>query len=474
MQILDVPSLKLGSSFAEPLFHKSGRKLLAARTTLTQAHVEALLRSGINQVYLASSTAEVLEHAKAQFNTVPVSDLAVGMTAEADLMTPDGVVIIQLNEQVEDHHIAALRDSGITCLYAKPAADMDAVRRHLEEMARVVTGRLDGLIRRGEYLRVPEARDPFLREVHTEPHDVLNINAVQLMRRRLSARLQPLYGLLETGRSPDHVLLEEIARDLLDLMRTEPRQVSQLAMMTARREDYLPDHAISVSVLSMAIGAHMGLAKEMVQEVILGALLFDVGMLMVPKRIRQSTGGLTDSDRQRVRGHPVYSVTIMEQITGLSPIPRLIGYQHHERLNGSGYPGGHQVDNVSEFARIIAVADVFAASTNPRSYKSAKLPYNAMEEVVIMAHKGLLDTRVVKALLTAIGLFPVGSYVALSNGDVAQVVGANAVRIDRPLVRIYSGDAPGPTVDLVDAKYAHLKIVKAIPTPTLIGEKMPA
>jgi HD-GYP domain-containing protein (c-di-GMP phosphodiesterase class II) len=472
MQILEVASLKLGAAFPEPLFHKTGRKLLAARTTLTQLHVDALLRSGITLVYEATSAAEVLEHVNARLNTVNVADLAVGMTAEADLMTPDGVVMIQLNEQVEEHHIAALRDSGIVYLFAKPPADVDEVRKSLEDMARVVTNRLEGLIRRGEYLQAPESRDPFLKEVGSGAGDVLNLNGVHLMRRRLSARLQPLYGMLETGRSPAHEPLEEIARDLMDLMKSEPRQFSQLAMMTPRKEDYLPDHAISVAVLSMAIAAHLQLAKDMITQVILGALLFDVGMLMVPKRIRQSSGTLTDADRQRVRAHPIYSVTMMEQIPGITPIPRLMGYQHHERLSGGGYPVGAPVANVSDFARIVAVADVFAASTNPRSYKSAKLPYNAMEELVIMAHKGLLDTRVVKALLSAIGLFPVGSFVALSNGDTAQVVGANAARIDRPVLRLMAGgEEGGPVMDLLDEKYGGYRIVKAIPTPTLAGEK---
>ena len=472
MKILDVTTLALGSSFPEPLFHKTGRKLLAARTTLTQLHVDALLRAGINQVYLATSAAEVLQHVNAQLATVNVADLTVGMVAEADLMTPDGVVMVQRNEQVEDHHIAALKDSGIAYLFARPPADVDAVREGLEVMARLVTNRLETLIRRGEYLHGPESRDPFLKDVGKGTGEVLNLNAVHLMRRRLSARLQPLYGMLETGRSPAHEPLEEIARDLMDLMKAEPRQFSQLAMMTPRKDDYLPDHALSVAVLSMAIAAHMNLSRDHVAQVILGALLFDVGMLMVPKRIRVGSGTLTEADRQRVRTHPIYSVTMMEQIPGISPIPRLMGYQHHERLNGSGYPAAAPAENISEFSRIVAVADVFAASTGPRGYKSSKLPYNAMEEVVIMAHKGLLDSRVVKAFLSAIGLFPVGSYVTLSNGDTAQVIGANALRIDRPVLRLVLED--DAIVDLLDPKCAHLKIVKAIPTPTLVGEKQPA
>ena len=474
MQILEVSNLKPGADYPQPLFHKSGRKLLAARTTLTQLHIDALLRTGIKQVYLADSAEPVLELASAQHHPIPVSELQLGSCVETDVMTPDGVVIIQQNEQVEEHHLAALRDSNISYVFAKPPVDVDAARHTLDAMTRVVTGRLEGMIRRGEYLNAPVAVDPFLRELAPNGgSEALNLNAIQLMRRRLSSRLQPIYGKLETGNSPDHDPLEEIATDLLDLMRSEPRQFTQLATMTTRRDDYLPDHAISVAVLAMAIAAHMSISKDQIRHVILGALLFDVGMLMVPRRIRVSSGILTDADRQRVQAHPLYSVTMMEQISGLSAIPRMMGYQHHERLTGQGYPTGTAGAAVSEFSRILAVADIFAASVNPRMYKSAKLPYNAMEELVIMTHKGLLDTRVTKALLSAVGLFPVGSFVTLSNQETAQVVGANAARIDRPLVRVLEGGEPfGPLIDLADAKAAHLKVVKAVPTPLTVSERV--
>lgn len=476
MQILDVANLKPGRVFSESLFHLSGRKLLAAKTQLTQMHIDALLHSGIHQIFMAENVRPVLEFANTPPRTVSIQELVIGQTAETDLMTPDGIVIIQQNEQVEEHHVAACRDSGIDYLIARPSADMDSIRATLQDLARIVTGRQEALIRRGEYLRAPEARDPFLAMINFPPvSDVLNINAIQLLRRRLSSRLQPVYGLIETGKQPHHEVLLDITGDLLDLMRSEPRQFSQLALMTARREDYLPDHAISVAVISMAIAAHMNLSLDLIKEVVLGALLFDVGMLVVPRRIRSSSGVLGEADRQRVQQHPIFSLSMMEQVPGLSPIPRLMGYQHHERLNGRGYPSGTNGPNISDFARIITAADIFAASTNPRAYKTQKLPYGAMEELVHMAHQGFLDPRVVKAMLSAIGLFPVGSYVLLSNNMNAQVVGANAARIDRPLIRpINPGGTVSAMVDLSNPQYNHIKVIRAVPAPTLLAEQTAA
>lgn len=467
MQIIDVANIKAGQTFSQPLFHPSGRKLLTANTLVTPLHLEALVRTGVSQVYLADSARDVVNLADAGATLVAVADLLVGSTAETDLMTPDGVVIVQQNEQIEDHHLAALRDSAVDFVIARPPADAETVHATMQSLARVVLARVEAQIKRGEYQRAPEALDPLLGRIPVpRTLEVLNLNAVQLLRRRLSSRLQPVYGMLETGKSPDMKVLEGITDDLMDQMRSEPRQFSQLALMTARREDYLPDHAISVAVLAMAIATHMGLAQAQVREVVLGALLFDVGMLLIPKRVRTGSGALSPGDRERVQEHPVMSITLMEHITELSAIPRIMGYQHHERLNGTGYPAHAVGDAISDYARIIAVADVFAASTNPRAYKTAKLPYNAMEELVHLAHRGQVDVRAVKALLAAIGLFPVGSFVVLSNGIQAQVVGANATRIDRPLLcPLTPGGLPGAIIDLSEAKYERVKVVRAIAAP---------
>ncbi len=266
-------------------------QLLAAKTELTQLHLDALIRSGIKQVFRAHTANSVLEFTNTPAKLISVASLVLGTTAETDFLTPDGVVIIQQNEQVEEHHIAALRDSGVDFVLSRPVADVDKICTTLQDLARVVTTRIENSMQRGEYMRAPESLDPFIKSINfPATTKILDPNAIQLLRRRLASRLQPVYGLLETGKIPNHQSLLEITAELLDWMRSEPRQFSQLALMSAGREDYLPDHAISMAVLSMAIAAHMRLSLEMVKEVILGALLCDVGMLALPKRIRCSAG----------------------------------------------------------------------------------------------------------------------------------------------------------------------------------------
>ncbi len=473
MQIIDISKQTPGTVFSEPLFHSSGRQLLPAKTILTQEHISSLVRSGINQVFVAPNVRPVLEFAKTPQIIVAADKLVVGAVAQADLLTPDGVLMIQHNDPIEEHHVAALQDSGIDYLIQRPQANMETVRAALQDLSRVVVNRMEQQIKHGEHMRAPESKDPLKNAIPQPKDEILALNSINLLRRRLSSRLQPVYGLLETGKAASVEILEDITNDLLELMKSEPRQFSQLALMTARREDHLPDHALSVAVLAMAMATQLGLALEQVKEVIIGSMLFDVGMLVIPKRIRVGSGELSTADRQRVREHPILSVSMMEQIPSLSAIPRLIGFQHHERLNATGYPMGATTAQISDYASIVAVADIYAASTNPRAYKSQKLPYTAMEELVHLAHRGLVDTKMVRALLAAVGLFPVGSCVQLSDGTTAQVVGANSTRIDRPLlVRLDKQGAQSTSlIDLSSAPYAALKIIKAVPVPTYLADK---
>ena len=238
MQILEVTQLKIGQRFSSTLFHSSGRKLLAPQTELTQLHLDALLRTGVGQVFMADNAKAVLEFTHSAASFISVRDLQLGQVAETDLMTPDGVVIVQQNEQIEEHHIAALNDSGIDYLIPRAPADAESVCALLQDLARVVLSRVDTQIKRGEYLRAPEDRDPLKNNIPKPTgQEILNLNAIQLLRRRLSSRLQPVYGQLETGKSPPLEALETTANDLLDLMRTEPRQFCQLAMSTQRRDE---------------------------------------------------------------------------------------------------------------------------------------------------------------------------------------------------------------------------------------------
>jgi HD-GYP domain-containing protein (c-di-GMP phosphodiesterase class II) len=175
-------------------------------------------------------------------------------------------------------------------------------------------------------------------------------------------------------------------------------------------------------------------------------------MMLVPQHILESTGPLTTADRFEVLKHPLYIANALSNRNDISHNAKATAYQIHERMNGSGYPRKRQHPQIHPFARIGAVADTYLAMVSPRNGRSGLSPYDAVEKLLYATRIGLFDPAVMRALLHAVSLFPVGSVVTLSDGRSARVSRANHSQYDRPVVEILSDDAyvDGEIVDLAD------------------------
>jgi HD-GYP domain-containing protein (c-di-GMP phosphodiesterase class II) len=262
--------------------------------------------------------------------------------------------------------------------------------------------------------------------------------------------------------------LDPVLSDLLDRLGRHPTRFTQLALLCPRREDYLPDHAYTVAVLAMAIAHQLHWPDDEIRQLGQAGLLFDLGMLLVPERIRTGACQLTDVDRARVRRHPIFTLTMLEVVGDTPIMVRLAALQHQERENGSGYPQGKRREGICDLARVLAVADSFAAATEPRHYRRPKLPYIAMEETLRAASLLVLWKPAVRALVQAAGLFPVGSYLKLSDGRNASVIAANAKQVDRPTVQPLHGDGrpKGDAIDLAAVPADEVAIVRPLATAT--------
>jgi len=237
---------------------------------------------------------------------------------------------------------------------------------------------------------------------------------------------------------------------LMEHLRACPARFGMLASFPCGSDDYLPCHAYKLAVLALAAARQLCWSLEDARRVGLSAMFCDVGMLVVPLEVRAGSGELSDLQRSGVLQHPMAALPLSRDLELLDPIVLLAALQHHERDNGSGYPHGSGRSRICDHARLLAVADVFAAATEPRPYRPAKLPHTAIEELIRAALSGQLWPKGVQAFLQAVGLFPVGSYVRLWDGRCAQVVAANPRHIGRPVVQPLSADcAPdGPEIDL--------------------------
>lgn len=320
-------------------------------------------------------------------------------------------------------------------------------------------------------LRVQIGPDPvqlYAHEDHTWPDE----ERLARFRADRVAALTELYSRCLAGLPTPVAQGLELVDELLDLLVRYPQQYTQLSLLFPRGDDFLTDHAYSTGVLCVAIAARLGWSREDVRCCGLAGLLSDLGMAMIPREIRTASRPLTDTEINRVWRHSTWSVVLMEDIEGLPESVRRAAYQHHERENGSGYPLRVRSSKICDYARVIAVADAYAATTHPRPFRRPISPYQVIEQLIRVGAERMYDRKVVRALVESTGLFPVGSHVRLSSGEIGQVIGAHTAMPDRPIVRVYRLNAgrsvPGPRIDLADFEPWTLHVIQAVDRPEVL------
>ncbi len=198
--------------------------------------------------------------------------------------------------------------------------------------------------------------------------------------------------------------------------------------------DHLFNHSVNVCILSIIIGTKCGYNMLKLRELAIGALLHDIGMLKIDRNILDQPRELTSDEMSQVKTHTQIGFDILRQYN-LPLLSAHAAYQHHERWNGTGYPRGLQGNDIHEFARIVAVADVFDAMMADRPHRPAYSLSDAAEYMKTMANY-YFEPRCVDALMENIPTFPPGSVVKLNTGEIGQVLKVNQQAPLRPLIRI--------------------------------------
>jgi HD-GYP domain-containing protein (c-di-GMP phosphodiesterase class II) len=191
-------------------------------------------------------------------------------------------------------------------------------------------------------------------------------------------------------------------------------------------------------------------------------------MLRTKDEIYGNDRVLNSHEFEDVASHPIYTFDMLAAHLDSVPVTsRLIAYQIHERCDGSGYPRRRQVATIHPLARIAAVADVFVALISPRAYRPALMPYYAMEYLLRGAAQGVFDLAVVRGLLTAVSLFPLGSHVMLSDGRVGKVLRSNRAAYNRPILYVPGAVGQAVSSEIIDLNQpdCELHVVRAVPAP---------
>lgn len=199
--------------------------------------------------------------------------------------------------------------------------------------------------------------------------------------------------------------------------------------------EYLYQHSVNVAVLAVVFGISVGYSSEKLEALAVGALLHDIGYNFISGDILSKAEKLTEIEYESVRKHAEIGYEHLKDNMDVSAHVRMIVYQHHEYLDGSGYPKGISGEDISELARIIAIIDIYDALTSDRPYRDALSPTEANE--ILLAHAiGQLDPLLVKKFVKLVVPFPIGTLVRLSNDEIGVVEDINPDFPLRPVVKV--------------------------------------
>lgn len=334
---------------------------------------------------------------------VRVSSLKEGMRIDQAIIDRMGRKLVVRGTELNDYLIEGLQKLNITGVYIVEGEDEPE-----------------------EVKACPQAKEKI--EKYSVP-DRAKVQLTESVKKRVSEGIQYLYSDTESENFVQTT--NGIADDLMRAI-TENDAVAVDIEALKVSDEYTFKHCVDVATMSMVIGRRYGLSDAQLHQLGISGLLHDVGKSKIPNEVLNKAGKLTDEEFNIMRQHTKLGYDILKEKKGVSEEIALGVLQHHEKINGRGYPYGLMGDEITLYAKIISVADIYDALVTERPYKKPMSKRDAVE--MIMALTEELDITALKSFLESVILYPVGCEVKLSNGEHAQVVENNEGYILRPKV----------------------------------------
>lgn len=239
---------------------------------------------------------------------------------------------------------------------------------------------------------------------------------------------------IKLGQSIDLNPVNELADGLLGSVFRNHNALECLGRIR-EKDNYLLEHSVNLSVLMSIFGKSIDLEHSIMHQTVVGALLHDIGKIMTPDEILLKPGKLTPEEFQEMKRHVEYSRDILQKTPGIGELTILTAAQHHERIDGSGYPDGLKGEEISPYGRMVAITDVYDAITADRVYHKGMTPTQGLKKLLEWSGTHL-DRSLVHHFIRCIGLYPIGSLVLLESGRLGVVIESNETDQRLPVVRI--------------------------------------
>ncbi len=278
---------------------------------------------------------------------------------------------------------------------------------------------------------------------------------------------------VERGKDPNMSMPKDVLNQFAGSMNRDPSLGPLATQMANTDQGYLTYHGLNTALLLMTVAIRQGYGMDEVVNSGVGAMFQDIGMMRIPQDMRSSPNELTDAERHNVEQHPVYSVDILDSTGLANPLMLTMCYESHERCDGSGFPRRKTKPKIHPLSRILSAVDVYTAITSRSLHQREITPYEGMVALLKEVQAGRLDGEAVRAVLDNLSLFPIGSYVELSDGQFARVIRANGPMHTKPVVVGVSERGKEDDFELDLSREMDLKVVRGLLKDEAMAPRQP-
>ena len=389
-------------------------------------------------------------------NTITVDSLKEGLTFTGDLFIDSTFLILPKSGDVTKELIKALKtwnvevvlcDGGMSLggdigvnTFPETEESGDNKERIGDSIREIINNSKDNSSINNE-----QARIEMVEKVYAEYMDYI----------------ESIFTHYATHKEIDQEELSETVRDLCIFIKEHRRYILRVnSSPDPRDKNFLVLHSMRTTVLAIAIGQQLHLPLSKMVELGVTCLIHEIGMLQLPPQLYMKTKKLTPGEKAQISKHTLYGYSMVKELN--FPLSVQLGVlEHHEKENGTGYPRRLTGDKISSNAKIISVACSYEAISSPRSYRDERSTFDALIEM-IQNEDNQYDNTILKALLYTVSLYPIGTYVFLSNRKIAVVIDSNPDNPKEPIVQMLTEREPDGSLKTFQIGTNELTILRIL------------
>lgn len=381
-------------------------------------------------------------------NGIPITQISTNKFFSEDSYIFENLFFIPKNLPIMDYHINLLKRWNIENIYSEGILlDIPKEKTGDEESAE-----LEDLFSSSE--NVIDVNSAEISPVKEEIPAIKGESEFLVVYKRWIINTISFFNSILTSKTIDKEKVLNLINEIKSTVKTKKNEVLKMFGKPIEGIPHFYRKTIETVVLAYIMAESMNITEFACSNLLFATLFHDIGMLKVPKEILQKKETLSDTDHQEIQNHTIYGYKFLREV-GYSAIIASGALQHHERIDGKGYPNKVPADKITEIAKIIAVVDAYCAAISDKPFKD---PLHAKEAVQDLLRSGgtAYDPSILRELVKNISFYPIGSFILLSNGLPAEIWDISGVAM-RPLVRLITKEGYGEIIDLSKNNDIYIK-----------------